>query len=170
MAVKAQDETNFLDLSGGRIISMVMKETKADWIVLPYKGIIPVACENITGAPETLTRPTLQVHNAGTAYTAGSLSVVYDNGVALTRPAKDFYVQTVSGEIILVGSDSGFETTTGTLTIKQRACLGTTASATGLANDNYLYLLGSLYLGSDVTGPVNLIYVPLPEDPGVSLY
>lgn len=170
MAVKAQDETNFLDLSGGRIISMVMKETKADWIVLPYKGIIPVACENITGAPETLTRPVLVVNNKGVAYDESSLSIVYDGATAKTRPDKDYYVQTTSGEIILVGSDSGSDAATGTITIKARACLGTTASATGLADESVLYLLGSLYLGSAVLGPVRLIYVPLPEDPGVSLY
>ncbi len=170
MAAAAIAETNFNKLPGYLVISRLVKATQHDWIVLPFKGVLPLKATLATGGEETLTHKTLTVKNTETAYDAATTSIAYDGATAASRTATDYYVRSSSGEILLVGADDGAATTEGTLTIKKRGCFGTTAAATGLANDNTLYILQTLTLTGETTGIVDLVYMPLPDDPGVKLY
>ncbi len=166
----AIEETNFNKLPGYLVISRAAKAVQYDWIVLPFKGVLPLMATLATGAAEPFTYATLTVDNGGTPYDEKSLSIVYDGATAGTRTAKDYYIRTSSGEILLVGEDSAPGGAAGTLTIKQRGCLGTTPSATGLANGDTLYILQTLTLTAATTGIVDLVYIPLPDDPAVNLY
>lgn len=167
MAIKA--ETNFSDLSGISVIARVVKAAQNDVIVLPYPGVIPLAAVLPTGGAETTTYPTLTVNNSGDAYDGDSATIAYDGATASTRPSGGYYVLTASGEILFVTADSGYDGAAGNLTVR-RGCLGTTASGTGLADGNTLYVLCGLTLASATTGPVTVVYKALPEDPGVGLF
>jgi len=169
VAAAALTETNFKDLSGITVIARAVKVTQNDWIVLPGPGVIPLAAVLLTGGAETLAYPTLTVNNTGTAYDTDDTTIAYDGATALTRASGGFYVMTSSGEILYVTADSGYDGAAGNLTVR-RGCLGTTASATGLADGNTLYVLSSLTLASATTGPVTVVYKTMPEDPGVDLF
>lgn len=153
----------------------VAKATDSDWLSLTnYPGVIvlgrhvfTVANAANTNNDEFISYGVGLVNNEGTAYTATSTSIVYD-GAAATRKVPG-YVMTASGEIMYVIADTGKATTGGTLTVR-RGCLGTTASATGLANNDPLYFLNQLVLTDSAVGLVILTVVPLPADPGVPLF
>jgi hypothetical protein len=139
-----------------------------DWIVLPCKGAFAISPRLITGAAATITRGTVTVNNKGTAYTATTKSIAYDTGT-LSRSTGSFYLKTASGEIIEV-TDSAPTASSGTLTVIQRGCFGTTPSATGIADDNVLYVLNNLKLGDNQADPVEVLYYELPFDTGVKLF
>jgi len=139
-----------------------------DWIVLPCKGAFAVSARLLTGAGATVTRGTVVVNNKGTAYSATSMSIAYDGGT-LSRSSDSFYLKSTSGEIIEV-KDSAPTGASGTLTVIKRGCFGTTASATGIADDNTLYVLNNIKLGDNQTGPVEVLYYELPFDTGVQLF
>ena len=110
----------------------------------------------------------LVVNNKGVAYTA----------VAPPSPTMGncrfpshggYYVLSTSGEILFVYADSAAAGAAGNLTVR-RGCLGTTASLTGVGDDDVLYVLCSVTLSSNTTGIVNFSYYELPSDPGVDYY
>lgn len=174
----AADITTKYDLQMMHIIPDVIKVTKAtqsDWLSLTkYPGVFVLADHVFTVAngantnsTETITYGVGLVNNGSTAYTATSTSIVYD-GASATRILPG-YVMTASGEIMYIIADTGKATTGGTLTVR-RGCLGTTASATGLADNDPLYFLNQIKLGSSNVGVVLLTVFPLPTDPGVPLF
>lgn len=170
MTAEAKPATTFLLPRPGLVVARVTKAAANDWTVLPHPGVIPLAATLPTGAAETVAYATLAVNNKATAYDAETTTIAYDTGAAGTRPAGGYYVQTTSGEILYVEDDDGRAGATGELTVR-RGCLGTAASATGLADDAVLYVLSTLKMtGADSTGVVRITYIPLPEDPGVDLY
>lgn len=140
------------------------KVTQADWVKLAFSTLNPEAVF-LTGAADTVTFLTALVDNAGVAYDADTVSIVYDTAAADARPAGNYYIMTVSGELIFVAKDSGYDDVTGTLTVV-RGALGTTPSATGIANNNTLYILCGLTLVGATTGEIVVTYTPLPENPG----
>ena len=121
-----------------------------------------------TGALETtLTYGTAAINNAGTAYTATSTTIVIASG-AITR-VPPYYIETTSGELIYVLSDSAADNAASTLTV-QRGCLGTTASATGLANSNTVYIKNIVVFGQATTGYVTFEFTPMPRNTGAKLF
>ena len=140
------------------IVAKVTKATQNDWISFKdVKGVKPPSGIVITSAAhaiETFTYGTMAILNAGTAYGATDTSLVYQTAVA-TR-LLPYYILTAGGEVIEVTADTGAATTTGTLTVV-RGRLGTTESATGLANGNVCIILNQVFLSSSTVGPA-LIY------------
>lgn len=133
-----------------------------------WKGVWIESARGITGADAAVLKGTLTINNAGTAYTATTMSFAYDGGT-LARSAESFYLQTVSGEILEV-KDSAPSGASGTLTALRRACFGTVASATGLADDSVLYVQNVIQLTDATATPTILSLIPMPEDPGVRLF
>jgi len=148
--------------------AVVDQVTQNDWIVLPCKGAFALSARLLTGAGATVTRGVVVVNNKGTPYTATTMSIAYDGGV-LSRSSDSFYVKSASGEILEV-KDSAPTGASGTLTVIRRGCFGTTASATGIADDNTLYVLNNIKLGDNQTDPVEILYYELPFDAGVQLF
>lgn len=145
-----------------------VKAAQSDWIVLPYPGVTNIRGNLYTGAQETtLTYATMVANNKGTAYTALDTSIVADAAVITRQPP--YYLQTTSGEIMMVTTDATPGTAVGTLTVI-RGCLGTTASATGLADDDVWYIKNMVVFGQNTTGVVDFEFTPLPMEPRAKLY
>lgn len=169
MAAAFQTYTNIFSLQQVMPMIVVFNQvTTGDWVTVDkVKGFIPsggFAGGNVTGNnPGTYTYGTVTINNGGTAYTASSTSIVIQSGV-VTRSSNPYYVMTGSGEIIEVLVDSAPTNAASTLTIR-RACLGTTASATGLANTNVLCVLNVIICACSSVGTNTMIYgVPLPDE------
>jgi hypothetical protein len=153
----------------------VAKTTQSDWLSFTkYPGVIilnahvfTVANNATTNGVETVTYGVGKVNNGSTAYTATTTTVAFDGAVA-TRIVP-CYVLTASGEIMYVTADSGTTSTSGNLTVR-RGCLGTTASATGLADNDPLYFLNQIYLGGSSVGLDFIFVMPLPQDPGTPMF
>jgi len=150
-------------------VAYVAKATQHDWVVLDVPGAVDITARNLAGGLESHIYGKVQVNNKGTAYTATSKSIAYDNGAPASRAAGNFYAMTDEGEIIYVQTDSLPLTDAGTLTVR-RGCLGTTANADGVADDDWLYILNVITLASAATTPTVLTYKGLPEDPGVEAF
>jgi hypothetical protein len=144
----------------------VTKVTQADWInIAGVRGIWPPTGNVITTAAnfaETFTYGAMSVNNGGTAYTATDTSIVV--GTAVGTRKVPYYVKTGSGEIMEVTADSAPTTTAGTLTVL-RGVLGTTASATGLANTNVLAVLNQVILGTANVGITDIHAFPMVGEP-----
>ena len=146
------------------IVFNCVKLTQADWInFTKLKGVIsPSAWIQVTGtsAPninimDTLTYGVAVVNNAGTAYTATSTSIVIDGAAAdsTTPRVAPYFIMSSVGEIMEVTADSTPKTATSTLTVR-RGCLGTTASASGIADNNTLMIMNQIVLAGSSVGPV----------------
>ena len=151
-----------------------LKAATADWVVFAGTatdrvfGVMNLEARLYTGAVEsTLTFGTATINNSGTAYTATSTEIVIASGVITRVPP--YYIETTSGELILVTSETAAGAAASTLTIR-RGCLGTTASATGLANSNTIYIRQIVVFGAATTGYVYFDYTPLPTNTGAGLF
>jgi hypothetical protein len=167
VAAKITPKCNMLTY--GQWIAHIQKVTQADWVILPEAGaLLDGPVELPTGAPETITRPTLTIDEAVDGYTAAETSLAYDGATANTRNATGYYARhATSGEIIYVYTDTGYAGASGVLQVR-RGALGTTPAV--MANNDVLYILSSFILGAATTGPVTLKYTPLPQDPGINLF
>lgn len=157
------------------ILVKMQKVTASDWICLGdatypskhVKGAIMLAghgTSTSTSLNETVpTYGVATINNSGTAYSATSTSIVISTGT-ITRVAP-YYIKTAGGEIIEVLADSAEDNAAATLTIR-RGCLGTTASATGLANGNVVSILNMFVLAANCVGPEDLVFFPYPDDAG----
>jgi hypothetical protein len=166
----AEITPKYFNLQGSvPVVGRFLKVTQADWIVLPYPGVLNIRGTLYTGADEaTLSFGTITVNNKGTAYTATDTAIVGD-AAAITRQTP-YYIQTTSGELILVTVDATPATSTATLSGLVRGCLGTTASATGLADDNTVYIRNMVVFGAATTGYVGFVAYPMPREPKAALY
>jgi len=145
-----------------------LKAATSDWIVLPYPGAANIRGNLYTGAQETtLTFGTAAINNSGTAYTATDTSIVVTTG-KITRQVP-YYIQTTSGEIIMVVSESAVGSADSTLKVI-RGCLGTTASLTGVAHTNTVYIKNIVVFGQATTGYVDFEFNPLPMEPKAKLF
>jgi len=136
----------------------------SDWIVLPYPGAKNIKATTYEGTEETtFTYGTIRVNNPApaTAYSATDTQIVFDAG-KITRQLP-YYVQTTSGEIIMVYTETDATAATGTASCF-RGCLGTTASATGLADNDYLYVQNMIVFGTATVGVVDFEFIPLPYE------
>lgn len=175
MAASEITEKKFQRMPGMDVIAKVKQAEQYDWVILnEYKGVSLIAARLIAGGAATVVRGQLAVNNGSTAYTATTMSIAYDivgvtSNTGINRSSENFYVQTVSGEIMEV-YDATSESSTGTLIVIKRGCFGTTPSATGIADNNILYVLNSFMLGDSQTSPIELQIKPLPNDPAVNLF
>jgi flagellar basal body rod protein FlgF len=151
-------------------VGIVAKATQHDWVVLDdVPGAIDVTARNLAGGLESHVYGKVQVNNGGTAYTATSTSIAYDNGAPASTGTGNYYAMTDEGEIVYVIKDSAPTADNGTLSVV-RGCLGTTAKADGVADGDWLYLLNVFTLASSNTTPTIITYKGLPEDYGVPLF
>jgi hypothetical protein len=156
-------------------IVYVTKAAQADYFSFTnYAGVIPlnattftVANDTASDVNDTISYGSGKINNAGTAYSATSTSLVLDSVVATRIPP--YYVLTISGEIMYCTADSAPTTTAGTITVR-RGCLGTTASATGVAQNDPIYILNQVVMDSASVGKEIIMFYPLPNEPGVKLF
>jgi len=155
------------------------KATQADWIVLSgVKGVLLPSGPGITSsanatanAVDTFAYGNIVINNAGTAYAATTTSLVVDGALADATRTRlvPYYLKTGSGEIMEVIADSTPEAADGTLTVV-RGCLGTTASATGLANNDNMSIMNLIVFAGAVVGNTTLIVFELPQDTKCALF
>lgn len=131
-------------------------------------GIIPVAAFVTSNATLGATANnnwnygSIMVNNSGTAYTATSTQIVFDNAsMGAARSSGNYYLYNGStNEILYVVRDP--QTAAGTIDVI-RGCLGTTAAVP--ANDNYLMVMNILNFAEAGAGKVMVFYMDMPEDP-----
>jgi hypothetical protein len=145
------------------VISLVSDDS-GDWIVLTAPGIVAPSLTGDTGAALACTYGTLNTHNKGTAYTATTTSIVYNEaspGSTTRLPGAYYIMHATTGEIMWVVNDSGYTADTGTLTVV-RGCLGTTAGL--CADDAVLNVLNVIVTGADIDGRAFVRGVILPSN------
>jgi hypothetical protein len=155
-------------------VAHVYKATQGDgcWFkdeagVIPIQGCLTSNATLGATFASNFTYNSIMVNNAGTAYTATSTQIVYDNwsglGAASQRSTGNYYIYNGStNEIMYVVKDSAPTVGLGTLDVI-RGCLGTTAAVP--ANDNYLMVMNSLTMPLVTAGAVMIFYIPMPTDP-----
>lgn len=130
-------------------------------------GVIPltaVTYSNASGGAATDTFGYAEVCvDASSGLAATVTAIPYNGATANARTAGGYFVKNGrSGEIMYVRSDSGYTSTSGTLTVN-RGALGTPAAA--ISNDDYLFVMNSLKLTGTATGLEQVAYLKYPEDP-----
>ena len=80
-----------------------------------------------------------------------------------------FYVLTAGGEIMEVLSETDSTNANSTWTVR-RGCLGTTASATGLAATNLVGIMNIIFMGANNVGPNLIVALPLSQDARVQMF
>lgn len=155
-------------------IAHVNKATQGDGVwfkneagVIPLQGILTSNATIAATAACNFNYNSVLVNNSGTAYTATSTQIVYDNWSGLAgvsqRSTGNFYLYNGStNEIIYVVKDSAPTAGSGTFDVI-RGCLGTTAAVP--ANDNVLFVMNSLIMGNVTAGAELIFYISMPEDP-----
>jgi hypothetical protein len=152
-----------------------------DWINFDTKGVIGVTGNTqplgfaLTNVIETPLYSTISINAAG--YTAATTTLVYDGATAPWRRVP-YYLKTTCGEFIEVLADTGWNTVTGTLTVR-RGALGTTAAAGaasgvgvtagGVQDNAMLSVMNSMTVGA-TAGFCVLTGFELPLDAGVGLF
>jgi hypothetical protein len=145
------------------------RATAGDWIVMDgFKGVIP-----LMGIGQSIA---VSLQEASFTYgvmtitptcTTTTTSIAVTSATATRVPP--YYLLTAGGEIVEVISETTPAAATSTLTVR-RGCLGTTASATGLAASNVVGIMNILFLGSNNVGPEMIMVLPLPNDPGAGIF
>ena len=146
-----------------------MRAAAGDWIVLSgFKGVLPLAGigQSIV-ASLTESVPTYGVATVTPTCTATTTSFAV--GTATITRVPPYYVATAGGEILEVISETAADNAISTWTVR-RGCLGTTASATGLAATNVVGIMNIVFMAANNVGPNFLMFYALPTDPGVKLY
>ena len=151
------------------LVIKAQRVTAGDWIVVDgYKGVVP-----LMGIGQSVA---VSLQEAGFTYgvmtitptcTTTTTSIAVTSATATRVPP--YYLLTAGGEIVEVISETTPTAATSTLTVR-RGCLGTTASATGLAGTNVVGIMNILILGSNNVGPDMIMALPLPNDPGAALF
>lgn len=172
MAAAAITEVTFNDLHNNELYISGSVVTTGDWIVLDslpgildFRGtLFPTDNNN-----EVITWYFGKIVSNADGTAATDTSVTYDGGTALQRSAGGFYIiNDTSKEIMYVVADSGYTTTTGTLTVR-RGCLGTTAVTVG-DNDEFRVLNCIVITFSTAAGFFVGRITPLPSDPATELF
>ena len=151
------------------VIGRFLKVSTSDWIVFgDYPGVINYRATLYTGADDnTLTFGTALIDISGSTYGATDTTIVIKSGKLTRKPP--YYVQTSSGEIIYVITDSAPTATGSTLTVL-RGCLGTTASATGVSDGDTLYIRNIVVHGKATSGYVGFVFTPMPSNPKAPIF
>ena len=141
-----------------------------DWVVLDsaFPGTLDLVGRSFAKDGDTdvlvWTYPTLAV-KAGVDSTT-TQSVTYEGATADMRTSGGYYVYNDSTlEVMYVEVDSGYDSTTGTLTV-QRGALGSTAVAIG--ENDVLQVLNCIEITANAGG-FWAKFTPLPTDPKVGI-
>lgn len=170
MAAAAKTETNFNVNGEMPVEGRVTIATQNDWIVLPHPGALHIIGKNFYdgGQEATATSYASMIVNLTAGYDDDDTSIVYDNGTANQRTSGGYYVvNDATAEIMYVQVDSGYDGTSGTLTVK-RGALGTTAAS--ITDNDVLYILNTLIFTSANVGTHLFRYIPMPADPNTDCY
>ena len=155
------DQTEF-PLVGVQFKMSILKQgAQHDKVVFSDAGVAMFSCRVGTGAAVTLTRNTMTATQGGTISVA-TQAITYEGGTANARLAGDYYIK-VDNELMYVGSDTGYTTTTGILKSLVRGALGTTPATH--ATDATITVMNSFNLGDSQTSLVECVWVAYPPDP-----
>ena len=150
------------------IFIKAQRATQLDWIVVEgFKGVIPLQGMGQSVAvsiADTFTYGTATITNTATTTTT---SMAVTLGTVTRVPP--FYVLAAGGEIMEVTSETDSTSANSTWTVR-RGCLGTTASATGLATTNLVGIMNIVFLGANNVGPDLIVALPLPNDARVQMF
>jgi hypothetical protein len=151
------------------IVISVVKAATSDWITLnDYKGFLITGVHSFSIAANTADHiPTYGVATITATETATSTEVVV--GTATVTRVVPFYVMTQAGEVLEVISETDSTNATSTWTVR-RGCLGTTASATGLAATNVVAILNMVFLPVNTLGNTVITGIPLPNEPEAAFF
>jgi hypothetical protein len=152
------------------VIPVMIRVTRAasgDWIVLSgLKGVIPIGSMG-TSVVTSLQEIAFTYGVATVTPTCTATTAEFAVGTSTITRVPPYYVATAGGEILEVISETAADNATSTWTVR-RGCLGTTASATGLAATNVVSILNILFLGGNNVGNDMIVALPLSYDPGSS--
>ena len=161
-------ETKFNTMHLVPLMIKAQRAAAGDWIVINgYKGVIPlqgIGQSTAVSLADTFTYGTATITPTATA-TITSIAVTLGTVTRVTP----FYVLTAGGEILEVVSETDSTNANSTWTCR-RGCLGTTASATGLAATNLVGIMNIVFLGANNVGPDMIVALPLPQDSGVQMF
>jgi hypothetical protein len=164
--------TQYVTMHVTPLVMRITNATQNDTITISsYKGVWPITGPIVTtsaNALQTYTYGDASINNASTAYGTTDTSIVIQ-GASATKRATPYYLATSSGEILEVIADSAPTAAGSTLTVR-RGVLGTTASATGLANTNHVTILNQIVLTSSTVGAQYLMFFPMPNDDGTACF
>ena len=139
-----------------------------DHIVLSgYKGVIPLQGMGQSIAVSLMTPITWGTATITTTATTTTTSMAVTLATATRVPP--YYVITAGGEIMEVTGETLPAAAGSTWTVR-RGCLGTTASATGLAATNLVGIMNILITGTENIGPQTMVVLPLPNDSGLKIF
>jgi len=154
------------------LVPILVKAQRAaanDWVVIDgFKGVIPLngLGQSIAASlQETLFRYGVATITPTATATDTSIAVTL---ATITR-VPPFYVLTGGGEIMEVTSETDSTNANSTWTVR-RGCLGTTATATGVAATNIVGIMNILFLGANNVGPDMMVLLPLPNDARVQMF
>lgn len=155
--------------------SWFTKATKADAVTFPEEaGVIPISLLIHTTGASGITSSASEGWSYCTVAVSEGVAGVTDTSIVYAtaapggeRRASGYYVRTPNGEIMYVLNDSGYTSTSGTLTVK-RGALGTTPAS--IVHSTYLEVLCSLHLYGEGTGQEWIVYMPLPKDPNAQMW
>jgi len=150
------------------VVSLI-KAATSDWITLDnYKGMLVTSVQGFSIAANLRDHvPTYGVATITATETATSTEVVV--GTATVTRVVPFYVMTAGGEVMEVISETDSTNATSTWTVR-RGCLGTTATATGLAATNVVAILNMLILPANCLGNTVITGIPLPNEPRAQFF
>lgn len=145
-------------------IAVGAKAAKDDVLTFGDPGVIPfniMVENNATGVATNEYAYNYAEVKITTTYDTDDTSLVYDGGTANQRGNGGWFGRNRrTQEVIYVKADSGYTSTTGTLTVV-RGALGTTAVA--MADEDYISILNTLVLTGSATGNAYVTYVTMPD-------
>lgn len=142
-------------------MSMIKQAAQHDKVVFSDAGVqIFSARIASTGVAATVTYNTVTAANTAVISVA-TQSFTYGSATALARLAGNFYIQ-VDSEIMYVGKDTGYTTTTGVFQSLIRGALGTTPATH--AATAAVSILNSINLGDSQTSLVDIVWASYPPD------
>jgi hypothetical protein len=156
-------ETKFSVMHLVPLVISAARTTAADWIVIDTeKGVIP-----LQGIGQSVAVSLSDTATITPTCTTTTTSIAVTLGTVTRTPP--YYVITAGGEVMEVLSETAADNANSTWTVR-RGCLGTTASATGLAATNLVGVMNIVFLNANNVGPDLIIALPLPKDAGVRLF
>ena len=169
MASYLTNETAMQNYHVPHMVVSLIKAATSDWITLDnYKGMLVTSVHGFSIAANLRDHvPTYGVATITATETATSTEIVV--GTATVTRVVPFYVMTAGGEVMEVISETDSTNATSTWTVR-RGCLGTTATATGLAATNVVAILNMLILPANCLGNTVITGIPLPNEPRAQFF
>ena len=173
MAATGITETSFNILGEGTVACLTKVLTTGDWVLFDsdYPGALSILGRQFPtdNDSEVMVWAYSKLIASAAVATTTAESMTYDNAVANQRTSGGYYIlNDTSNEIMYVVADDGYDSTSGTLTVK-RGALGTTAAAVS-DNDQFSILNCIEITTATAVGPAYFEFRPLPTDYNVKLF